>query len=82
MIPGWYINNNHPFYEFFISEYGQYITYTNLSGVYVDKYSNMDNFKKVESEKTISILNKDLIKHLLEHGWQKSGQDEDVEFLK
>jgi len=45
VIPGWYSNNNHAFYEYFISEDAWCITFTTSSEkVFLDKYTG-DFFK-------------------------------------
>lgn len=78
MIPGWYSNNNHPFYEFFISEDGWCITFTNSEKkAYLDKYNDLRNFTVVKSYKIIANESESLIRNIFKYGWEDSDFDED-----
>ncbi len=78
MIPGWYSNNNHPFYEFFISEDGWCVTSSSSDeAVYLDKYHDLKNFTAVKSNKIISNESESLIRCIFKYGWKDSDLDED-----
>jgi len=70
MIPGWYSHNIYPFYEYFISDDGLYISSLSYGKkVYINKYKNLHDFTIVNNEKIISNESRFLLKHLFKYGW-------------
>ena len=78
--PGWYIAGYSGLHNYFISEKGYFINFTNtLSKAFIDSWDGVKSgdFKRYSGGDT--ILNRILLSHLFKYGWESTKNDHILE---